>query len=88
MFIRCVVFTAGDLLTVCIEMGFMTSEDYWKLTFSLYIVADLENLNSSLNCMPVLVIKLPLANMARKHLKFYTCPAATKIHVPVPNDQT
>ena len=51
-------------------MHFMTSEDYWKLTFSLYIVADLENLNSSLNCMPVLVIKLQLDNMTREHLSF------------------
>ena len=73
-------------MTVYIEMHFMTSEDYWTLRFTLYIVTDPEDLNSSLNCMPVLAIKLPLANVTRKHLKFYTCPLATKI--PDPNDQT
>ena len=78
MFRRCVVFMVGDLLTVCIEMCFMTSEDYWKLTFSLYIVADLENLNSSLNCMPVLVIKLQLPNMTKETFKVLYLPSSDK----------
>lgn len=68
----------GDLLTVCMEMRFMTSEDYWKLTFSLYIVADLENLNSSLNCMPVLVIKLQLPNMTKETFKVLYLPSSNK----------
>ena len=78
VFRRCVVFTVGVLLTVCIEMRFMTSEDYCKLTFSLYSVADLENLNSSLNCMPVLVIKLQLPNMTKETFKVLYLPSSNK----------
>ena len=77
---RCVVFTVGDLLTVCIDMCFMTSEDYWKLRFSLYIVVDLENLISSLHCMPVLVMKLQLPNMTKETFKV--------LYLPISNENT